>query len=195
MALTEEQSMLRTRHAPGRRKVPSPVPQDADSGAALGYDQPPSRNAEMGGPGSSSPRYAIGLRLLSLGLILEKPAARSPLALLSSRLAGVSHHPAASDAQKGAYLPKIAAANCRDARHRRRPHHAPTRCAGPEGARFTPSGAKTSCSKAGRRPLLSRAHPPASRRQGGDHPLPGGRGRQGRQPQGAEARRQPRAAM
>jgi alkylation response protein AidB-like acyl-CoA dehydrogenase len=206
--LTEEQSMLRdaARTWTQEKSPVSAFRKMRDSGAPLGYDPAAfAEMAEMGWTGVIIPEEYGGsdFGYLSLGLVLEETGrtlTASPL--LSTALAAASALIlGGSAAQKEAWLPKIAAGELVGTlADRRRP--APRAGKGRAGGdqvrrRLQPLGQpRPSCSKAWPPACSwSRPAPRASRATRTGSPSSWSRRRQGRQPQGAEAGRQPRRGV
>jgi alkylation response protein AidB-like acyl-CoA dehydrogenase len=152
--LTEEQSMLRdaARTWTQEKSPVSAFRKMRDSGAPLGYDPAVfNEMAEMGWTGVIIPEEYGGsdFGYLSLGLVLEelgRTLAASPL--LATGLAAASALIlGGSDAQKEAWLPKIAAGEAVGTLAiEEGPHHAPEKVAleaKKSGAGYTLSGKKT----------------------------------------------------
>jgi len=152
--LTEEQSMLRdaARTWTQEKSPVSAFRKMRDSGAALGYDPAAfAEMAEMGWAGVIIPEAYGGsdFGYLSLGLVLEEtgrtltasPLLATALAAASALILG------GSDAQKEAWLPKIAAGEAVGTLAiEEGPHHAPEKAAleaRKTGAGYTLNGAKT----------------------------------------------------
>ncbi len=164
--LTEEQSMLRdaARTWTQEKSPVSAFRKMRDSGAPLGYDPAAfAEMAEMGWTGVIIPEEYGGsdFGYLSLGLILEETGrtlTASPLLSTALWPPPAPSSSAARDAQKEAWLPKIASGEARRhaGRSTKAPHHAPEKvalAATKSGRRLQPDAA--------RRPSCSKAWPPA----------------------------------